>query len=301
MASEKTQRQRRLKNAQARNRFVGPSVASVAAIAGGAAFLSMAPRASATVIIEDNFGTGAGISHSNYGGTTPAHYQGAGLTPSTVDLPGTTWQPGSTQLNNIIAEYPAGYAYETGNGIAGMRFRSDNGNSVDISLGAYNTGVLQISADILYNNVNNSGPHGTPPTPVTVPTGISANQFEIVGFNGQNDSSGSQYDGRSVYKGGPNNVGAGAGFTGLRVNSDGSLQEFDEGVAVGMRDRLRRYLYADRGHEPDLRHRYVYRPDQQRGLREQHGNLHFHDRQFHERRYGECGNRWPGARQQGGE
>jgi hypothetical protein len=201
--------------------FTGPSVASLAAIAAGAAFLSMGNRASATTIIQDNFNLPN--SASNYG-VSPAVYGSAGLTPDTTDLPGGTYQAGSAQDNNSVAEYKA--IPNSGNTF-GVNFRSDSGNAIDLTLGTYNTGSLQITATVYYHNI-----YGTQ---VPAPDHIGSNYFTLLGFNAQNDSSGGEYDGNNVYKGGPTALSAGThvGFTGLQANSDGSLQEYDEGVTVG--------------------------------------------------------------------
>ena len=130
--------------------------------------------------------------------------------------------PGSTQLYNQIAEWAAA---SNSTGATGVGFRSDGGSSIDVSLGGNNTGSLQVSADILYANVSVDNPSNHP-----TPNGIQSNSFELLGFNGQNDSSGSEYDGHSVYQGGPATT---TGFTGLKVNAVGSLQEYSEGKAVG--------------------------------------------------------------------
>jgi hypothetical protein len=196
--------------------FSGPSASALAAIAAGAASLLLGVgHASASTIIQDTFTSG-----SNYG-TQTANYNVPGLTPSgagATNLPGGTYQPDSRQMTNYAKEFNATH---NSSGLPVAAFRSDNGMAVALTLGAYNTGTLQISANVLYGNVGTT----------SVPSGIVASSaFTLLGFNGQTDSTGSEYDGVSPFRGGTLTT---TGFTGLSASGYGALQQYSEGAAVG--------------------------------------------------------------------
>jgi hypothetical protein len=213
--TESSERRKQIETSQPG--LLGPSASAVAAITAGAASLLMGGHASAATIIQDSFS-----SASNYGNNM-SYYSSStstGLAPDTTNLPGGRYQPDSSYVYNAAAEY------NTNGGNAGVNVASfRQPTAVALTLGAYDTGVLQITANILYGSTGNA-PHSTPSTQIQSPS----TSYTLVGFNGQTDTSGSEYDGVSPFNGGSS---PSTGFTGLSASGYGALQLYSEGVAVG--------------------------------------------------------------------
>ncbi|HET6247486.1 MAG TPA: PEP-CTERM sorting domain-containing protein [Tepidisphaeraceae bacterium] len=187
--------------------FSGPSWGAVAALAAGAAFSAMAATASAGTIVQDNFTSG-----SNYGNSMSTANGNPGLSPSPTNLPGGTWQhiaDGHIRDGEWLANKNS--LNHAGAGIGTSS--SNQGSGVGLPLGAYNTGTLQVSANIFYNQAFN----GTP----VVPTTLGNGSYTLLGFNVSTNSS-SDY--------GPKPT---VGFTGLQVTTNGSLQQIVNGTVVG--------------------------------------------------------------------
>jgi hypothetical protein len=189
--------------------------------AAGAGFIAAGSQAHAQVIISDNFSSASG----NYGSTLNGAAVSTGGT--NVNLTGNKYINAGS-FNNGDREYKRTGQYSgnsPGLSSAGTNYAGFGGGSAPtgtgaaaIVLGAYNTGSLAVSADILgYAQGYNTG---TPGAAGSQP--VLANSWALAGFTSRTTAS-SNYSSTN-----PLTL-----FTGLQASGTGALQEYVHGTAVG--------------------------------------------------------------------
>jgi len=161
--------------------------------AAGAGFVALGSQAQAqTVIIQDNFTKGTSYTSL------------VGLTPDTTNLPGGAYQI----VTGVNQNYCMGESLVSGSSYA--YFAGGTGGTAGLTLSTYNTGTLQISANMSFGHSNYYGNHAP---------GTGA--IDVLGFASATSSS-------AYYQMSPKR------FTGLALSGvDGSLQEYVNGTAVG--------------------------------------------------------------------